>query len=97
MEIDFSQAVKIPDDVLIREIDGEAVLLNLDSETYFGLDEVGVRMWTHLTDSASIQEAFSLLQAEYDVAEDQLRNDLMGLVRQLVDSGLLLLEDGETD
>ena len=95
MEIDFSWRVVVPDDVLMRELEGEAVILNLKSETYFGLDDVGTRMWTLLSESESIQAAFDSLMAEYDVEESRLRDDLINLLRQLVDNGLLVLEDAE--
>jgi hypothetical protein len=43
---DFSHRVEVPADVMMREIGGEAVIVNLDSESYFGLDDVGTHMWT---------------------------------------------------
>ena len=43
------RAVRVPDDVLMRELDGESVLVHLDSEACFGLDDVGTRMWALLT------------------------------------------------
>lgn len=96
MEITFSQRVSAPDDVLVRILDGEAVLLNLDSESYFGLDEVGARMWTLLTESDTIQAAYDALLEEYDVAPEQLRADLIDLIRQLTEHGLATLQTDET-
>jgi hypothetical protein len=89
MTLDFSQRLSVPEDVLLQELDGESVILNLKSECYFGLDEVGTRMWAVLTSSASIQDAYELLLTEYDVAPDVLRQDLVGLAEQLVGHGLL--------
>lgn len=37
----FSKRIVAPENVLVRELSGQAVLLNLDSEIYFGLDEIG--------------------------------------------------------
>ncbi len=95
MEIDFTQQVSAPDDVLVRVLDGEAVILNLESESYFGLDEVGTRMWTLMTESASIQEAYEQLLAEYDVEPAQLKADMEDLVRQLQENGLVRVENGQ--
>jgi hypothetical protein len=91
MNIAFSQRVTVPKDVLVRILDGEAVLLNLDSESYFGLDEVGARMWTLLTESDSIQTAYDALLEEYDVEPEQLRADLTDLIDQLAQHGLITL------
>ena len=91
MDIDFSQRVSVPEDVLIRVLDGESVILNLASETYFGLDKVGTQMWTSLTESGSIQVAYDVLLTEYDVDAQQLRIDLTELLTQLLDNGLVTL------
>jgi len=42
--INFSDKITVPDTVLFRELDGESVLLNLKTESYLGLDDVGTRM-----------------------------------------------------
>lgn len=95
MNLAFSQHVTAPDSVLVRELDGETVILDLESESYFGLDEVGTRMWALLTTSASIQEAFDGLLDEYDVKADQLRADLTDFITQLVDQGLLVVDHAD--
>ena len=79
----------MPSDVLISEVGGESVLLNLKSERYFGLDEIGTRMWKALTTSDSIQMAYESLLAEYDVEDDRLRQDMDELIEKLVEQGLM--------
>lgn len=87
--VSLQNAFRLPDRVIMRELEGEAVLLNLDTETYFGLDEVGTRMWQLLTTLPNAQAAYDALLAEYDVSPETLADDLMALVRQLLDHGLL--------
>jgi hypothetical protein len=89
MTISFEARVSIPADILVSELAGESVILNLNSECYFGLDQVGTRMWTALTTSESIQAAYDGLLAEYDVSEGQLKQDLTELLSKLLDRGLL--------
>jgi hypothetical protein len=79
----------MPQDVLISGVDSESVLLNLKSERYFGLDEVGTRMVSVLTSSDSIQVAYEALLKEYEVDAERLREDLTGLIDKLVDQGLV--------
>ena len=85
----FAIQLLVPSDTLVSELGGESVILNLKSERYFGLDEVGTRMWTALTTSKSIQSAYEKLLAEYDVDSEQLRKDLNDLVEKLVDHELV--------
>ena len=92
MGISFSNRARAADNVLIRALDDESVLLNLETESYFGLDDVASRMWSVLTTSESIQASCEILAKEYDVPEKQLREDLGALVAELVEHGLLELE-----
>ena len=89
MTISFSDRVRVPDGVLISNLQNEAVILNLDSERYFGLDDVGTRMFSVLTTSDSIEAAYEVLRDEYDVNADVLRRDLVTLVQHLVEQGLV--------
>ena len=90
MTISFSDRVTVPDDVLISHLQDEAVILNLDSERYFGLDDVGTRFLTVLTTSESLEAAYETLSSEYEVDPQVLRQDLLALVEKLVDQGLLI-------
>lgn len=90
MTISFADRVKVPDDVLISNLQEESVILNLDSERYYGLDSVGTRMLSVLTTSNSIEAAYERLTAEYDVDREVLRKDLLELVENLIAQGLLI-------
>jgi hypothetical protein len=87
----FSREVFIPENVLVRELSGEAVLLNLNSEMYYALDEVGFRIWTVVTSADSIGVGYEQLLSEYDVEPEQLLESLDDLINQCVEQGLLQL------
>lgn len=89
MQISFSDRVRVPDDVLISRLQEESVILNLDSERYFGLDDVGTRMLSVLNTSESIEAAYESLLDEYDVDSQVLRQDLLALVENLVQQGIV--------
>jgi hypothetical protein len=76
---------------MVREVGSEAVILNLETGRYFGLDDVGARSLQALLGSASIQAAHAALLAEYDVDADVLRQDLTDLIRVLAEHGLIEL------
>jgi hypothetical protein len=67
----------------------ESVLLNLDNESYYGLDDVGTRMLSVLNSSDSVQSAWLQLVDEYDVDREVLRDDLVSLVERLLEQGLV--------
>ena len=90
MTISFSDRVTVPDDVLISHLQDESVILNLDSERYYGLDDVGTRFLSVLTTSDTIESAYERLRNEYHVDPGVLRTDLLALVQNLIDQGLLI-------
>ena len=92
MEFTFANRVKAAEHVLVRELEGESVLLNLDSESYFGLDDIGTRMWSVLTTSETVQASFDILAEEFDVSGEQLRSDLTQLIESLIEHGLVEIE-----
>ncbi len=87
--VTFSDRADAPAHVLVRLLDRESVLLNLETERYFGLDETGTRMWQLATTSPNIEAAYREMLAEYDVEPELLRNHLSELLGQLVEHGLL--------
>jgi hypothetical protein len=92
MSMDFARRLALADNVTTRELDGELVLLNYDSETYFGLDEVGARILEVLQQSPSVEAGVTVLLEEFDVAEAELRSDVEALLDRLVAGGLVALE-----
>ncbi|MFA5915497.1 MAG: PqqD family protein [Burkholderiales bacterium] len=82
--------VTIPDDVVARDLAGEAVLLHLGSGTYFGLNAVGTRIWHLLGEHRSTEAVVPLLLQEFDVDEHLLRRDLESLLAQLLAKQLLI-------
>jgi len=85
----FSNRAAAPAHVLVRFLDRESVLLNLETERYFGLDATGTRMWQLVTTSSNIDAAYQELLAEYDVEPGLLRDNLAELLDRLVENGLL--------
>jgi coenzyme PQQ synthesis protein D (PqqD) len=85
----LDNAVKIDDEVVFRVLDGEAVILNLKKGIYFGLNEVGTRVWQLIQEEKPLREIFETLKGEYEVAPEQLECDLLGIVGRLAAKGLV--------
>src|SRR2546426_10114013 len=56
--VSFANRAATPTHVLVRILDRESVLLNLETEQYFGLDGTGTRMWQLVTGSPNIDAAY---------------------------------------
>ncbi|KJS08344.1 MAG: coenzyme PQQ biosynthesis protein PqqD [Gammaproteobacteria bacterium BRH_c0] len=86
------RSVTISPDALFQEISGEGVILDLASSSYFGLDGVGVRLWQLLQSDSNLEAACQQLINEYEVDLEQLREDILTLVGQLSEAGLVIVE-----
>jgi hypothetical protein len=87
--VSFTNRASVPQHVLVRFLDREAVLLNLETERYFGLDETGTRMWQVVTAAPRIHAAYEELLTEFDVEPEELRANFAELLNRLMDNGLL--------
>ena len=89
--------VRANDNVLFQDLHGEGVLLNLKTGVYFGLDPVGARIWQLLEKPAVLSEILESLLTEYDVAREQCAQDLLALVAEMEQRGLVTLGDARTE
>ena len=82
-------ALKISPKALSRELDGETVLVNLDTGMYFGLDEVGTVIWNHIQEGVAVEDIPGKLTEAFEVEEDVARTDLEALIGELRENGLV--------
>jgi len=87
----LSHQVVPADDVLFQEVGSESVLLKLASESYFGLDPIGTRIWTLLREDTPLQRIHDVLLQEYEVAPDVLERDILALVERMAEAGLVVV------
>ena len=73
---------------------GEAVILDPDSGMYYGLNEVGARVWELIQEPKMVDEIRDALLAEYEVEPERCQQDLFALLQNLADKGLVEIDDG---
>jgi hypothetical protein len=69
-------------DVLYRDLDGQAVILDLSSGLYFGLNEVGTRIWMLMSEGRDVDDIAQILSREYEADPSAIEQD----VRDLTDA-----------
>ncbi len=90
-DVSLDRQVAIADATVFRELDGEAVILQLDDGVYFGLDAVGTRLWRLIEAHGNLRVVFDAALAEFDVAPEVLERDLLQLVAELADKRLVVV------
>ena len=87
--MNLNKKITFADTVFAQEVDGEMVLLDMNSENYFGLDEVGTAIWQVMQEKETLQEVLDVLLEQYEVESDVLEKDLADFVNKLVESELV--------
>lgn len=78
------------------EVEGEMVLLNLQSGTYFGLNGVGTEIWNQLAQQKTFDEIQQHLLARYRVAPERCEAEVLALLTKLTERGLVRTGSDET-
>jgi hypothetical protein len=91
----LNQKLSVPENVLAQELNGEIVILNMDSETYYSLNPVGSRIWHLLTNSENVETAMQQLLQIYLVDKTALLRDVTEFVKELSKEELLISCDSQ--
>lgn len=79
------------------DFDGEAVILNLKSEKYYGLNDVAARIWALVQRPTTVGDIRDALLAEFDVTADQLDRDLAAWLAEMAREGLVEITNEATE
>jgi len=78
------------------DMGGDAAILNLNSGQYYGLNPVGATIWALIQEPKTVGKVIETLLSEYDVDPAICERDLMALLKELEEKGLVELRGGET-
>lgn len=81
------------DNVIVKRVGDEAVILNLDTETYYSLNTTGIRMWEVATTTATLDEAARILSNEYKLPVETIAADLDELIQKLQTARLVEVDE----
>ncbi len=84
----MNSRVILSENIFAQEVDGEMVLMDMDSEDYFGLDTIGASFWQVLQEEETLQKTLDHLLNLYDTEESVLKKDLIEFVEKLVTNRL---------
>lgn len=76
---------------------GECIILDLESEQYFALDEVGARVWQLVGKAISVGDICECVTREYEVEASQCLHDVTTLLEKLLEHGLVRIRPPEAE
>lgn len=81
--MNLQDRVRIPEQVMARDVGGETIILDLASGTYFGLDAIGGRIWQLMSEGKSLVEICDAMQQAYVVPREHIERDVLSLAETL--------------
>jgi coenzyme PQQ synthesis protein D (PqqD) len=86
--VTLDSKVAVSEESIFRELEGESVVLNLETGMYYGLDEVGTEIWRAVEETGMLRQALDRVLAEFDTDRAAAESDLLELAQGLLDKGL---------
>ncbi len=80
-------------EVAFREVDGETVMLSVETGKYYSLNTVATRIWALLAQPMTVDEICAVIVAEFEVDEQTCRRDVIELAAELAADRLVEVSD----
>lgn len=85
--------IKKSPNAIESEIDGDVVLMNLDNNEYYSMDNIGSTIWKMLEEPKTIAEILEQLMEIYDVSAETCEKDTMKFLNQLLDKKIIVADE----
>jgi hypothetical protein len=99
MTVNIIDRLKINEPTIVHEnVDGETVILNLDSGTYYSIVDVGADVWNYIEKGVPVGEIMPLILETYDCSQGGEENAVHSFINQLQQEGLVIpIDDKSAD
>lgn len=84
--------VKDTTKVIDRAVEGETLVIHLPSGNYFSLNAVGTQIWENIDGTQTPRDLAEVVVAEYDVDVERAQADVLQLLNDLANEGLIVVE-----
>ncbi len=96
VQIAGDSTIAAAEDQVSCDLEGESAILNMTNGVYYGLDALGARIWELIQEPKTLNEVRDVIVSEYEVEPERCERDLVALLTQLNDEGLIRVGNGQT-
>jgi len=93
--VEHPQKLSFAPDVVVQVINGEALILKLQEEEVFSLNETGARVAQLIAEGRSLDAVIDTLTAEYETSRQDIEREVTDLVQTLVSKGLVVRRESQ--
>lgn len=88
--IKLDSIIKRNPELVSSDVDGEKVMMSIESGEYFGLDPVGSRIWEFIENPIHVNILIEKLLDEFDVEKELCEADTLDFLNQLLEKNLII-------
>lgn len=92
-QITLEKAIVQREGNIVSDMDGEKVMLSVQKGKYYNLGKLGGEIWDLMKEPVTIQELVTTLQSQYDVEQTECEKQVTDFINQLLEQGLVKIED----
>jgi len=92
-ELSGSSMISVTKEAVHCDVEDEVVILSMKDGVYYGLNPVGAFIWNQIQKPKRVDEICDLIMGEFDVGREECEADLMELLSELLDKGLIEVSD----
>ena len=96
LAISRESTIRVSEEQVSCDLDGESAILNLSNGIYYGLDPLGARIWELLQQPRTVGQVKDAILEEYDVGPDVCERDIIALLTHLSEEGLIHVGNAQT-
>ena len=92
--IALTQTLVRQEEILASVMEDEVVMMNLQTDSYYGTNAVGTRIWELLEQPLTVAELCQRLQEEFEVDDETCQQDVLPFLEKIIDEKLVrIIED----
>lgn len=77
--------------LMVSEVEGELVMMDVEKGSYYGLDPVAARIWQSVQQPTSVGDVCAQMLEHYDVEPETCQTEVLAFVVDLERAGLVAL------
>jgi len=89
--LDTNSKLRHSPDAVYQTVDEEVIVINMNSGSYYSLNDTGTMFWELLDGHQSVSDCARRIAAEYDVEVELVEADLLELATDLEGEGLIIV------
>ena len=87
--IGLDSTISPSEDLVSSDLDGEIVMMSIENGEYYGLDEIGSRIWTLLEEPKKVSELCDILLEEFEVEREQCEEEVLAFLNEMASDDLI--------